>query len=200
MDLQDYIESGIIEDYCLGTLSEEASVELLDMADRHPEIKHQIDEYRECLETYSLENMRTPSPGLKKLVFELLDNLVKEEERKIESPPLLNKYSDYRNWLEIARSVLPPSLQKNMFIRDIRDDDSVSQTVIWTRVDYPDEVHENEQESFIILEGKCRCHIAGKIVELGPGEYLEIPLFAHHNVEIIGTQPVLAIVQRVKVA
>ena len=95
--------------------------------------------------------------------------------------------------------MLPEKLTDKMFIHVLRDDQQVSQTLIWTAVDYPDEVHEDVKECFIILKGKCRCYIEAEVVELGPGGFLEIPLHKHHDVKVL-EYPVLAVVQRIKVA
>jgi len=200
MDLKDYISSGIIEDYCLGILTEQESSDVLQHAKEHPEIKQAIDEFMQSLEEYSIDASITPPSDTKQKVLQLLNNLQLEEEENIHHLPLINQYSDHQNWLHIAEQVLPETLKEKMFVRELRNDDKVWQTIIWTAIDYPDEVHEDVQESFIILRGKCRCYIEDKAVELGPGGFLEIPMYSHHNVEVLGTDPVLAVVQRIKVA
>lgn len=200
MDTKAYISSGIIEDYCLGILNEEESNDVLQQAKLHPEIKQEIDAFMQSLEHYAFDISADATAHLKQQTMNVLKNLSLEEKQDIEQPPLLNKYSDHKNWLRIVEPVLPASLKEKMFIRDIRNDDKVSQTVIWTHIDYPDEVHDEVQECFIILRGKCRCYIEDKVVELSAGGFLEIPMFAHHNVEVLGNEPVLAVVQRIKVA
>jgi mannose-6-phosphate isomerase-like protein (cupin superfamily) len=152
------------------------------------------------LETYGNDWNITPPPGVKQKVLQLLDNLRLEEEKNLDRLPLLNKYTDHRNWLDVVEPVLPETLNEKMFVCNLRNDESVSQTLIWTKIDYPDEVHEDLQECFIILRGNCRCYIGDEVVELGPGGFVEIPMYAHHNVRVLGKEPVLAVVQRVKVA
>ena len=200
MDIKTYIASGIIEDYCLGVLPEKESNRVLEQAKLHPEIKQEIDAFMQSLEQYAFNVSAEAATHLKQQTMDILKNLAIEEKQNIEQLPLLNKYTDHKNWLRIVEPVLPDSLNEKMFVHDIRKDDKVSQTVIWTHIDYPDEVHEEVEECFIILRGKCRCYIEDKIVELGPGGFLEIPMFTHHNVEVLGNDPVLAVVQRVKVA
>jgi mannose-6-phosphate isomerase-like protein (cupin superfamily) len=200
MNLKEYISSGIIEDYCLGLLNDQESKGVLQRAQMYSEVKQAIDEFKQSLEEYSFDTSATPPSHLKESTLALLQNLNLEEEKNIHQTPLLNKYSDHKNWLHIVEPVLPSSLDKKMFVREIRNDDKVSQTVIWTHIDYPDEVHEDVQECFIILRGKCRCYIEDHVVELEAGGFLEIPMYAHHNVEVLGNDPVLAVVQRVKVA
>jgi mannose-6-phosphate isomerase-like protein (cupin superfamily) len=200
MDLKEYISSGIIEDYCLGLLNREESNNVLMQSKLHPEIKQVIDEFMNSLEEYAIDSNIALPETTKQKVLQLLDNLKLEEEKNIHDLPLLNKYTDHKNWLRIVEPVLPETLNEKIFVRELRNDDQVSQTLIWTAVHYPDEVHEDVQECFIILRGKCRCYIEDKFIELGPGGFLEIPMYSHHNVEVLGTDPVLAVVQRIKVA
>jgi mannose-6-phosphate isomerase-like protein (cupin superfamily) len=200
MDVKKYISSGIIEDYCLGLLSEDESNAIMKQAQMHPEVQKAIDDFIESLGEYALNATVNPPAQVKENVLKLIGNLGLEEEKNIQHLPMLNKYSDHKNWLHIVEPVLPSSLDKKMFVHEIRNDEKVSQTVIWTHVDYPDEVHEDVQECFIILRGKCRCYIENHVVELEAGGFLEIPMYAHHNVEVLGNDPVLAVVQRVKVA
>jgi mannose-6-phosphate isomerase-like protein (cupin superfamily) len=85
--------------------------------------------------------------------------------------PLLNKYSDLNTWLRIVEPLLPAALEENMFIKELRNDNGVSQTIIWTKIDYPDEVHDKVEECFIILKGKCRCYIEGEVIEVDAGGF-----------------------------
>jgi mannose-6-phosphate isomerase-like protein (cupin superfamily) len=74
---------------------------------------------------------------------------------------------------QIVKPVLPEKLNDKMFVHVLRDDKKVSQILIWTAVNYPDEVYEDVEESFIILQGKCKCYIEDETVELGPGGFLK---------------------------
>jgi len=199
MDYKAYIALGIIEDYCLGILSDEESKAVEQQAKLYPEIKQEIDDYLNALEQYALNSNFYPDNDVKNKTLELLSNLQLEEDARLDKLPLLNKFSDHNNWLQIIKPVLPEKLTDKMFIHVLRDDKKVSQTLIWTVVNYPDEVHEDVEECFIILKGKCRCYIEDEVIELGPGGFLEIPMHKHHDVKVLES-PVLAVVQRVKVA
>jgi mannose-6-phosphate isomerase-like protein (cupin superfamily) len=199
MDIKAYIASGIIEDYCLGILGDEEcrAVELY--AQSHPEIKQEMNAFMQALEQYALDNAINPGEQLRTKIFQLLDNLTTEYEATPQHLPLLNKYSDLNTWLRIVEPLLPGALEENMFVKELRNEHGVSQTIIWTKIDYPDEVHEEVEECFIILKGKCRCYIEGETIEVDAGGFLEIPMFKHHDVTVLES-PVLAVVQRVKVA
>jgi mannose-6-phosphate isomerase-like protein (cupin superfamily) len=199
MDSKTYIASGIIEDYCLGILSSEESRAVEQYAQLYSEIKQEISAYMLALEQYAMDNAINPGEQVKTKIFQLIDNLATEHESTHQQLPLLNKYSDLNNWLRIVEPLLPGELKEKMFIKELRNEHGISQTIIWTKIDYPDEVHDEVEECFIILKGKCRCYIEGEVIEVGAGGFLEIPMFKHHDVKVLES-PVLAVVQRIKVA
>jgi len=199
MDTNAYITSGIIEDYCLGILNDEESRTVEQYAESHPEIKQEVDAFMQVLEQYALDNAIHPGEQLRTKIFQLFDNLATEYEAAPQHLPLLNKYSNLNTWLSIVEPLLPEVLGENMFVKELRNQHGISQTIIWTKIDYPDEVHEEVEECFIILKGKCRCYIEGETIEVNAGGFLEIPMFKHHDVRVLES-PVLAVVQRIKVA
>ncbi|HEX8331889.1 MAG TPA: cupin domain-containing protein [Segetibacter sp.] len=189
---------GDIESYCLGLLSEEENRAVAEQAALHADIKEQIDEFRSLLEHYALSNAIQPPIDLKNKILTSLSNLKLEEAANIDLLPLVNKYSDHNNWLKIVQPLLPEEQPTGMFVKELRNDNHVTQILMWAAIDYPDEVHHDEEECFIVLMGKCRCYIGDKSVILSAGDFVEIPLHVHHNVEVL--EPVIAIVQRKKVA
>ncbi len=69
MNIQEYIESGIIESYVLGQLSDSEMAEVSAMALKHPELKAEIELVEDTLLKYASQN---PPPALKgKIASEL---------------------------------------------------------------------------------------------------------------------------------
>jgi mannose-6-phosphate isomerase-like protein (cupin superfamily) len=200
MDIKTYISSGIIEDYCLGILSEKEQQEVELNASMYPLIKSEITAYQQVLEKYAADFAESVSPALKQKTQKLLDNLSLEEAHDISKIPILNKYADSNNWLSLVKPLLPSQLKDDMFVHVLQDTEEVEQLLIWTKVDYPDEVHTLEKECFMILEGECECYIGdNKIIHLSAGGFIDIPMYEHHDVKVV-KGPVLAIVQRLKKA
>jgi len=199
MDIKSYISSGVLEDYCLGVLDNEEAARVEQIAAMHPEIKTEITAFQKALEKYAMAVAEYPTPGFKNNLFNKLDNLAKENSLSLGNLPLLDKFSDHRNWLKLVKPMLPASLEEEMFIKILRHEGEVVQSIVWIKNEYPDEVHEHLKECFIVLEGECECHIGNKVIKLGPGGFLDIPLYEHHDVKVING-PVLAVVQRLKVA
>src|SRR5215831_5761200 len=114
MDNQAYIASGIIEDYCLGMLSDEENRAVEQHAQANPEIKQEINAFMQALEQYALDNAISPDEQLKTKIFQLFDNLATEYKATAQHLPLLNKYSDLNTWLNIVEPLLPQELEENM--------------------------------------------------------------------------------------
>jgi mannose-6-phosphate isomerase-like protein (cupin superfamily) len=61
----------------------------------------------------------------------------------------------------------------------------------------PAEIHHDEYERFLIVEGTCDITIEKKVHHLKSGDFLAIPLFANHTVKVTSNIPCKAILQRV---
>jgi hypothetical protein len=54
MDIEKYLDSGIIEDYCLGVLSPEEAKEVAQIAEQFPGVEEAIREIEEVLKKYAI--------------------------------------------------------------------------------------------------------------------------------------------------
>jgi mannose-6-phosphate isomerase-like protein (cupin superfamily) len=187
-----------LQDYCLGFLSAEEMAAMDIILSGDAQLAAEFKAYQGALENFALQNAITPSAGMKNKIITLIDNLSAEENFTLQNTPVINQYSDYRNWMKVVSPLLPEKLTEDVFAQVIRQDEKITQTLIKTKVDYPDEVHEEVYESFIVLEGECECYIGNKVVRLGPGGFISIPLHQHHDVKVL-TPYVVAIQQRIAV-
>jgi len=74
-DIKTYIESGILELYVLGEVTQEERVQVEAMALKHPAIKAELDEIERSLEAYAEENAVEPSAGQRdRILNSLLTN------------------------------------------------------------------------------------------------------------------------------
>jgi mannose-6-phosphate isomerase-like protein (cupin superfamily) len=198
-DNQKYIESGLLEDYCLGLLSATQSAEVSAACASNAALQAELEKLQRSLEQYAETQAVTPRPALKQDIMALLGNLQKETTFTEGNLPLLNQFSDSRQWLDYIRPMTPAAFSGETVMLPLREDDTVIQMAVWTDINIPDEEHDDLQESFIILEGECECFVGDKVYRLKAGDYLEIPLHEHHDVKLLSAK-VVAILQRVKVA
>ena len=108
MDINAYIESGIIESYVLGLASSEESAELMTLAKQYPEVQNAITSFEISLEKYAFENAVTP-PNVKQKVFDSIkDKLADERNTSVVNhetlTPVINLY--YKRWQFLAAAAL----------------------------------------------------------------------------------------------
>ncbi|TDE11105.1 anti-sigma factor [Dyadobacter psychrotolerans] len=69
MNIQAYIESGILEEYVLGTVSPQEKQEVECMSHIYPEIKEELLRTESALEEYALKHQTAPPASLKESLF-----------------------------------------------------------------------------------------------------------------------------------
>ena len=72
-DLKSYLESGILEQYVLGDLSNEERLEVEQNALKYPEIKSELNEIESALLRYAISNAIEPSKMLQDKILSSLD-------------------------------------------------------------------------------------------------------------------------------
>jgi len=85
MNIQEYIESGILESYVLGSTTAEEAEVVEQLAQAYPIIQLEIDAIRDSVEEYALKFAKTPPPELKTKVMNALLEL--EEIQNVNTPP-----------------------------------------------------------------------------------------------------------------
>ncbi len=197
MDLKSYIDSGVLELYALDLLNETERVEVEDMLSIHKELKDEYELIQKDLENYATVNSIEPPAPLHEIVVDSILNLQKEKAMDLDDLPIINKYSSHINWLKLANNLGEISLTNGKYEKVLRNDDKVLQVFVVTETDIEEETHEQEHESFLVLSGECSCTIASAVNLMGPGDFMEIPLYELHDVKLV-SKSVTAILQRIK--
>jgi mannose-6-phosphate isomerase-like protein (cupin superfamily) len=198
MNIQDCLTSGILELYCLGNLSpaEEEEVQLL--MSRSPEIKKEVERIQFALEGFAQKHAIIPPPHVEITISTLIDNLEKEARMDAENLPLINKFSNHEAWKKLIPKSIPTTIWDDRYCKVLTRTSKVIQMLLISTTDFEDEIHDNLHESFLILEGHCECTVENETLQMKAGDYMEIPLYAHHDVKIQSPY-VVAILQRLAV-
>ena len=69
MNVQDYIESGILEEYALGVLSETERTEVERVAREHPDVSRELKQVINALDAYGEAHAVTPPEGMRERVL-----------------------------------------------------------------------------------------------------------------------------------
>jgi mannose-6-phosphate isomerase-like protein (cupin superfamily) len=200
MRTQEYVDKGIIQDYCLGMLGAADKAEFEMALINNAELRAELEKFQEGMEHYvASKQENTLALDLKGKIWATLENIDLEAEIDIANPPRINKYSDTNKWLSAVNQLLPAKIGAEKFIYPLQDSDKITQLLVKSTTDFEDEIHNDFQESILILEGRCECYIGGQMIALQAGDYLDIPMNEIHNV-IVKSKYVSGIIQRIAVA
>jgi mannose-6-phosphate isomerase-like protein (cupin superfamily) len=199
-DISEYIESGILEMYVLGITTPEEASEVEAMAKEHSEIRNEISTISKNLELYSELHAVKPGPTIKPFLMASIDYTERMKKgEKPSYPPQLNEYSkikDYKEWLEREDMKLPSDFN-HFYAKIIGHTPEMITAVIWIGQMAPPEVHKDEYEKFLILEGTCDITVGDKVYPMKAGDYFAIPLHESHMVKVTSDVPCKAILQRI---
>ncbi len=96
MDIRAYLDSGIVEEYCLGLLDSATAAGVEQLSRQHPAIDLEI---RKTLETLArVSTAAGPRPQVKTALFQLINQLETEQKIDLESPPFIHRHSDAAAW------------------------------------------------------------------------------------------------------
>jgi len=198
MNVQEYIDSGVLYDYATGSLTSDEMAVVEDCCAAYPEINAELLRLQQSLEFYAQTIAMAPAVELQESIWSKLENINKEKAGDINLLPVINKYSDHHNWKRIVMPFMPADLAVERSIRVIRSSGGVTQMLVISKTDVEEEVHEHERESFLILEGSCECYIGDSTYRLGPGGFIDVPLHISHNVKVLSPY-VVAVLQHVAI-
>ncbi len=95
MNIQEYIASGILEDYALGLLEDSAREEVRRMAEQHPEVGKELEEIESALNQYAMANAIPMPDGLQDRILEKID----DQEEAVQKPARSPKNMRLSTWL-----------------------------------------------------------------------------------------------------
>ncbi len=191
-EIQQYLKEGVLEEYCLGLLPQEIAADITTAAANNTILQQKILETEMAVAAI---NPVVPSPGLKQTILQTLNN---------EKQQLINYNSSAAEWNAMISHLQPTAEYENLKTHFITDTPDLQICIAWLSGSLQETGHDNTefQESFLILEGTCRCNIGGKIFDLKAGDFLDIPFNTAHTITSTSLQTgyVKAIIQRKKQA
>jgi len=192
IDINNYINSGNLEQHCFDIFDEERAREVVALSQEHPMIRQELEKIEDTIEKIAESAAITPPARLRNSILAALG--FPGDAIDIENLPATDEYSSYTAWLSAVEHLLPAEPFDDFFAHLLRQDEHIAQTLVVTKLNVSEEVHEEVSESFFILKGQCACTVGDKVFTLNPGDHLEIPLHVNHDIEILSPY-VIAILQ-----
>jgi len=115
VDTQDYIESGILEQYALGELTEVERAEVERQAAAHPAIQQELDTVMEALAAYAVQELPASAPpaGMRERVLEGWQAAIREQPAASSAPAQPEQEAVVRPMLTSHRDVADETTRIN---------------------------------------------------------------------------------------
>jgi mannose-6-phosphate isomerase-like protein (cupin superfamily) len=199
MTSKEFIDSGILEQYVFGIASANEIEEVERMIATDPAIYLEFIAISKTMENYATANTIKPSEVVKPFLMATINYAERiQNGEPVSYPPLLNQKSsinDYSEWLN--REDMQSPATEDLFARIIGYTPQAVTAIVWIKNYAPHEVHDNEYERFLIVEGTCDIIVDEEVNHLVPGDYFAIPLYKNHMVKVTSLIPCKVILQRV---
>jgi mannose-6-phosphate isomerase-like protein (cupin superfamily) len=199
-NFEDYIKSGMLEAYVLGLTDPHENLEVEQMAAANEEVRKEINHISEDFERHLKANAVAPPSTVKPFLMATIDyteRLDKGEQASF--PPVLyegSNISDYAEWLHRDDMVLRATFV-DMHAKIIEYTPEVITAIVWLKDVFVQEIHHNQIEKFLIVEGTCDITVEEETHQLVPGDYFSIPLYKNHTVKVSTDVVCKIILQRV---
>ncbi|MBA3665198.1 MAG: hypothetical protein H0W61_13445 [Bacteroidetes bacterium] len=199
MNIEEYINSGILDLYVLGLTSEGECGEIELLASEHILIKQEIEKLRSGIEAYVKLQAVSPGPLVKPLLLATIEysERIRNGEQPVEAPELteVSRIEDYAQWLN-RKDMAAPEKYEGVHVKIISHSPAMTCAIVWIANEAPPETHTDELEKFLIIEGECDIIVDGIKNHLVPGNYFPIPLHKTHMVKVTSQIPCKVILQR----
>lgn len=196
-----YPESGILEDYCLGLLTENEAAAITATLIQDPSLLQRIIEIENALVKYGSVQ---PRATLKEQLLDTLDTTSSSAGIDLDDLPPIHRNSNALEWNECLKGIEPDKIFGDLRVRFLKESNDYELCLAWLTTELSETEHHADEfaESFLILEGSCECNIGGQLIYLKAGDYLDIPIDTPHTIRSTSTQPgyVKALIQRRKPA
>lgn len=194
-----YIDSGILELYVLGCASEEQTRDVELMAAADPAVRQEITAIEQTMEAFAIEHAVAPSPVIKPFLLATIDYTERlKNGEPVSYPPVLHEKStidDYALWLN--RNDMFYTGEEDIHAKIIGYTPEAISAIVWIRHQAPEEIHHDEYEKFLVVEGSCTITFDNKVHALKPGDYFMIPLHKDHVVQVTSKNACKIILQRI---
>ena len=200
MKNKEYIETGILEAYVLGITNAIETEEVERMLLIHPELRDEMNAIESALEIYAQEHKKLPDSTIKPFLLATIDYMERlKNVEPVSFPPVIEQKTrvvDFSQWLDRPDIALPQDFT-DFHARIIGYTPQAITAIVWIKDMAPQEVHHDEHEKFLIIEGTCTITVDQTIHSLAPGDVFEIPLHKNHIVKVTSSYPCKVILQRI---
>lgn len=187
-----------LDEYVLGTLPKEVAIQMAAQCAKDPLSQEQVRATNAALEALAMSGAVAPPKDLRNKVLLALDTARKEEVRSGAIPYLHTGSSEH----DLAEHLRGPEIflpeGTSTFHQIVLEATPERCTVVvWLKDGFPEEIHSDQVERILILEGSCEVQLGDDLHALRTGDTITIPMHVRHSVRVTSNEWCKAIVQRV---
>ncbi|MFT5819413.1 MAG: mannose-6-phosphate isomerase-like protein (cupin superfamily) [Crocinitomix sp.] len=176
MNIKNYIESGVLEEYVLGNLSVDERLKVEICAAEHSAIKTEIAAIELSFENFATAHSDSRAQHFKENIVKTID----AENGLQLMPPPVNETSKIENYTFWLNSVLEGDYEE-MHMEVIYQSELETTVIAWVKNGEAIHTHTEYTERFLIAEGTCTATIGDITKDYGLGDYIEFPLHVPHS-------------------
>lgn len=200
--ITEFLESGVLELYVMGACSPEETLAVEKMAATHPVVQQEIELISLSLERYAQAHAVKPRNVVKPLLLATIDYMERMKQGELPtSPPVVTpdtRLEDFAPWLNREDMVLPADAE-GIYAKIIGYTPAATTAIVWIKEVADQEVHHDEYERFLIVEGTCDIVAGEETHSLAAGDYYAVPLHTPHKFKVTSEGRCKAVLQRVSV-
>lgn len=197
MNIEEYINSGIIETYCLGFTSPDENREVEAWAVLYPQVQAEIEKVRTSMLSVLQGGELKPKAAVKAAV---MHSIYKQQSlTHPEYVPLMQEATEFSRFYQVvkANQVAAPNADfDNIVMQELPSTLEVINFAVWVKHGHEEESHSDMKEFIAILEGSCDMFVAGEKTSYTKGQVIHIPTHVPHYAVVTSAQPMFALVQR----
>lgn len=200
-NLKAYLDSGIIEQYCLGMTSAEEMVEVEKLALEYPAIAEAIKANQKGLAGFLKAFQKKANPHSRQIIKQSIAENRQWEDAHLNEDHQLQTYLDISRYTDpvlveaLVKDIPAPALADydNVYVKTLFSGEGKELGLFWVKERVPAEEHPEIEECFILLEGTADCYIDNQVFKMTKGDFMRIPPSSHHRVIVTSPQPARAI-------
>lgn len=206
IDIKKYIESGVIEEYYLGILSDDKVSQLMQLSAQHREVKVYM-EAAAIANTmfFTTIQKKPPLNCLPAIQAGIQNNKLWAQAQLDNETKLLTHFIDISRHTSVEKieaviiELKPTAAYDNIFPTLLYGDEKRELVLVWVKDFVPLEEHPELDESFLVLQGTADCYIDEEVFHMVKGDFMRIPPECEHKVMVTSKTPAKAIRCRIAI-
>ena len=197
MDIDGYIASGILENYCLGICSDEERTTVEQYSTTYPVIRKEIENIRLSLEDYFKAKGIRPAPSVKIAVMQSIYKQIAASDPSY--PPLIDgklPATMMVKWIAAKDIPKPEAGFENLYVADLPSTNEVTNFFVHAKYGHEEEMHEDFIEYLYVIRGSCTMDFDGEKRSYREGDIISIMPHIRHSATVTSNEPMIALVQR----